>query len=109
MVYDTLSDMIIDNRNSLVKEIEHLSAEDKENVLAAFDWLAVEHIKEYIANSMIIEKLKERYTEDEFRAMDAEVGRNFRLLLVAEQKYYTDVKTGRKVGYSAEDEVISGE
>ena len=109
MVYDTLSDMIIDNRNSLVKEIEHLSAEDRENVLAAFDWLAVEYIKEYIANGMIIEKLKERYTEDEFHAMDAEVGRNFRLLLVAEQKYYTDVKAGRKVGYSAEDEVISGE
>lgn len=109
MVYDTLSDMIIDNRNSLVKEIGHLSTEDKDNVLAAFDWLAVEYIKEYIANSMIIEKLKKRYTEDEFHAMDAEVGRNFRLLLVAEQKYYTDVKTGRKVGYSAEDEVISGE
>ena len=104
MVYDTLSDMIIDNRNSLVKEIEHLSAEDKENMLAAFDWLAVEYIKEYIANGMIIEKLKERYTEDEFHAVETEVGRNFRLLLVAEQKYYTDVKNGKKTGYSAVDD-----
>lgn len=109
MIYDTLLDMIIDNRNQLVKDIEHLSAEDKENVLDAFDWLAVEYIKEYISNGMIIEKLKERYTEDEFHAVETEVGRNFRLLLVAEQKYYTDVKAGRKVGYSAEDEVISSE
>ena len=101
MVYDTLSDMIIDNRNSLVKEIEHLSAEDRENVLAAFDWLAVEYIKEYIANGMIIEKLKERYTDDEIKDIEFDVGRNFRLLMVAEQKYYNDINNGKKTGYSA--------
>lgn len=104
MIYDTLSDMIIDNRNQLVMDIKHLPDNDKENILSAFDWLAVEFIKEYVSNGMICTKLKERYTDDEIKDIEFDVGRNFRLLMVAEQKYYNDIKNGKKAGYSAVDD-----
>lgn len=105
MIYDTLNDMIIDNRNGLVKDIEHLSENDKSRVLSAFDWLATEYIKEYVSNGMVIDKLKERHTEEEIRDIEFGVARNFRLLAIAEQKYYNDIKNGKKTGYSEiEDE-----
>ena len=107
MIYDTLSDMIIDNRNCLVNDIKHLSKTDQERVLSAFDWLASTYLKDYISNGMIKEKLEERYTAEEIRDIEIGVGRNFRLLMLAEQKYFNDIEKGHKVGYSAECE--SGE
>ena len=104
MIYDTLNDMIIDNRNGLVKDIEHLSETDKDRVLSAFDWLATEYIKEYVCNGMLSDRLKGRYTEEEIKQIDFEVARNFRLLMVAEQKYYQDIENGHNVGYSVTDD-----
>ena len=38
MLYDSAKDMFLDNRRGLEDDIKHLSEEDKERVLSAFDW-----------------------------------------------------------------------
>lgn len=106
MNYQKLIDMIIYNRNGFEKDLSNLSDKDKENVLSAFDWLALEYIKEHISNEMLKAEFKERFGEDVVKEIELSSARNFRLLLVAEQKYRCDTEKGCMVGSSEADIII---
>lgn len=101
MIYDTIIDYILDNRNDLYKDLIYLSSNAKETVLSVYDWLAGEYIKEHFAYEIFKSDLIERFGEKMINEIEIESSRNFRLLEAATRKYLNDVDKGRKVGYSA--------
>lgn len=104
MYYDSASDMFLDNRRGLEDDIKHLSDEDKERVLNAFDWAVHKALEIQKSSEIVKEELIARYSEEEVKKIADASGQRFMELGQATIKYDNDVKSGKRVGYSAEQE-----
>ena len=102
MRYDSAKDMFLDNRRGLEDDIKHLSDEDKERVLNAFDWAVKEALITLKANNNYIEEVNKRCDKEVLK--EIQEATNIRFLEIGEManEYFIDVKSGKRVGYSAE-------
>lgn len=102
MRYDSAKDMFLDNRRGLEDDIKHLSDEDKERVLNAFDWAVKEALTILKANNNLFEEVTKRC--DKELVKEIEEATNMRFMELGEMviEYFKDVKSGKRVGYSAE-------
>ena len=102
MYYDSASDMFLDNRRGLEDDIKHLSDEDKERVLSAFDWAVHEALRMQKSYKILKEEIVKKYSEDAMKELENEACNRFMELGQATIEYDNDVESGKRVGYSAE-------
>lgn len=97
--------MFLDNRRGLEDDIKHLSEEDKERVLNAFDWAVCKAIGLQKSYEIFKEELVKRCGKEMKEVMsDIETRACSRFMECEEEcyKYQNDVASGKRVGYSAE-------
>lgn len=104
MRYDSASDMLLDNRRGLEDDIKHLSEEDKERVLNAYDWAVRQALTVLKANNNFIEETKKRVDKELVKEIEEATNMRFMELDELVNIYYQDVESGKRVGYSAERE-----
>lgn len=104
MRYDSASDMLLDNRRGLEDDIKHLSEEDKERVLNAYDWATRQALTVLKANNNFIEETKKRVDKELVKEIEEATNMRFMELDELVNIYYQDVESGKRVGYSAERE-----
>ena len=102
MRYDSAKDMFLDNRRGLEDDIKHLSDEDKERVLNAFDWAVKEALTILKANNNYIEEVTKRCDKELVKEIEEATNMRFMELGQMVTEYYIDVESGKRVGYSAE-------
>lgn len=106
MNYTNLRDMIIDNRNGMMKEVSECKtiAGVVDVMLNGFDWLAEQYISNQFAYNAIKKEFVKRYSENEWNKLESATCTKENLMTICEEhgKYIKDVRSGRKVGYSAE-------
>lgn len=101
MYYETFEDYLIDNRNAIAHNIRHMSMDElKDEVLSAYDFGATEAIKHLECYKLLKAAVIARYGQKAFDDLEAATSKDFTALMKAEDKYYTDIKNHRKVGYS---------
>ena len=105
MYYNSFSDMMLDNRNGIDKGLRACETKPEmiEKALTAYDFAVskgIEHHESYklLKVTMVEELGKEKAEEIEIKA-----AKNFMQLQKGIDKYFDDVKSGKKVGYSAEE------
>ena len=94
--------MFLDNRRGLEDDIKHLSDEDKERVLNAFDWAVKEALTILKANNNYIEEVNKRCDKELLKEIQEATNMRFMELGEMVTEYYKDVESGNRVGYSAE-------
>ena len=109
MRYDSAKDMFLDNRRGLEDDIKHLSDEDKERVLSAFDWAVHKALEIQKSSEILKEELIARYSEEEVKKLATASAKRFKELGQAVSEYDNDVESGKRVGYSAEREQVEQE
>ena len=99
MFYESMSDMFLDNRRGLEKSLKNAKADVKEAALDAYDWA----VSQALQTKEVINIYKEILGKNEFKALDDETckPKYMNKLATASHKYYNDVKSGKKVGYSS--------
>jgi hypothetical protein len=109
MRYDTITDMFLDNRRGLEDDIKHLSEEDKERVLSAFDWAVFQTLEMKIAYNIFKEELIKKSGKEFVGELEKASCERFMEIGKARDKYLEDVESGKRVGYSAEREQVEQE
>ena len=106
MVYNTLSDYLLDNRRGVEEQLKHAKtvAQASEIALESYDWVAQEYIRHQAVQKIVKEEIIKAYGEEAFREIDDKVGARYKELLTAGSEYRFDIQHGRRVGYSAEEE-----
>ena len=104
MYYDSASDMFLDNRRGLEDDIKHLSEEDKERVLGAFDWAVKEALTILKANNNYVEEVTKRCDKELVKEIEEATNMRFMELGEMVNEYHKDVESGKRVGYSAKRE-----
>ena len=102
MYYESMKDMFLDNRRGLEKELKGAKPAVKEVALNAYDWAVSKALEEHAVNKIHGQILG----KDEMKALQDESckPKYFNQLQQANYDYIKDVKSGRKVGYSAIEE-----
>ena len=91
--------MFLDNRRGLEKSLKNAKTDVKEVALDAYDWA----VSQALETQGVINIYKEILGKNEFKALEDEACKpKYRNKLVtASHKYYSDVESGKKVGYSS--------
>jgi len=101
MFYESFEDYLIDSRNGIARDVRYMEADElRDEVMKAYDFAAAEAIKHLESYKLLKSAVAARYGAEELRDLEAVAGKDFMAIQRALDKYYTDVKTGRKVGYS---------
>lgn len=102
MLYESMSDMFLDNRRGLEKSLKNAKPDVKEAALNAYDWA----VSKALENQEILSIYKDILGKNEAKALDDTTcnPKYMNRLVNASYKYYTDVKSGKKVGYSSLEE-----
>lgn len=104
MVYETISDMFLDNRRGLEDNVKHLSEEDKENILCVYDWAVRQALETRKSYQIFEEEVKEFVGEIDYALIEQNCSKRFMEIGDACTTYCNNVENGRIVGYSAEVE-----
>lgn len=105
MYYKTFSDMMLDNRHDIDKELRACETKPEmiEKALGAYDFAvtkAIEHHESYkLLKAAMVEELGKEKSEE----IETKAAKNFMQLQYGIDNYFGDVKSGKKVGYSAEE------
>lgn len=109
MVYESAKDMFLDNRRGLEDDIKHLSEKDKANVLSAYDWAVCQALTFQKSHNNFKEELIKRSDNDLVEKIERATCMRFMEIGELAHKYVEDVKSGKRVGYSAEQEQVEQE
>lgn len=102
MVYQTASDMFLDNRRCLEAEIKHLKAEDKRKILNIYDWVVCRYLESKKNHEMFREVVDMKYGEGASDEIEKKYIHRYLELAGVTNQYLQDVANGKRVGYSAE-------
>ena len=105
MIYKTLSDMLLDNRHSLVKELQRLGASNEvmRECTQAYDWAASECLKLKVGYSSLRKAIVDMYDDEAESELEEMTLEYMNDILTADAEYFYDVNHQRKVGYSKEE------
>lgn len=105
MIYEKFSDMMLDNRTALKRGLN--ACEDKaeiiEKSLDAYDFAVVKGIEHHECYKLLRQAIIDELGQDVCDKIDKRADENFMELAKAIGVYCADVKSGKKVGYSAEE------
>lgn len=105
MVYETFSDMMLDNRHGIEKGLNACDdkAEIIEKALDAYDFAVVKGIEHHESYNLLKAAIIDELGEESFRKIEKKAAERFMELGRAVDIYYSDVKSGKLVGYSSEE------
>ena len=105
MVYETFSDMMLDNRHGIEKGLKVCNDKDEiiEKSLDAYDFAVVKGIEHYESYKLLKAAIIDELGEETFRKVEKKAADKVMELGRAVDLYYSDVKSGKLVGYSAEE------
>ena len=103
MVYNSASDMFLDNRRGLEGEIKHLSEEDQEKVLNAYDWAVSKFLEIKASYDIFRDETDKRFGEGTSSCIEEMSVHRFMEIGEGARQYFKDVEAGKCVGYSAEE------
>lgn len=96
MYYNSFNDYLIDNRNNIIKNIKHMSVEElKEEVLKAYDFTAIEAIKQHESYKLLKSAIIEEYGQEVFDEIETANAKGYLELLRATDKYLQDRQINR--------------
>ena len=106
MVYNNLSDFLLDNRRGMEEELKAVNTVEEAVKIAldTYDWLAKEYIRASDSYKLVTSEWVKKYGEEAKAEIDAKCVKRFKELLTAGAEYEYDVEHERRVGYSAEEE-----
>lgn len=108
MIYEKFSDMMLDNRHGIEKELNACEnkAEIIEKSLDAYDFAVIKGIEYHQCYKLLRQAIIDELGQDVWDKIDKRTAENFMELAKAVGVYYADVKSGKRVGYSAEEDVV---
>ena len=108
MIYKTFSDMMLDNRHGIEKGLN--ACEDKaeiiEKSLDAYGFAVVKGIEHHECYKLLRQAIIDELGQDVCDKIEKRASYNINKLAMATAVYYNDVKNGKRVGYSAEEDVV---
>lgn len=107
MIYKTFSDMMLDNRHSIEKGLNACEnkAEIIEKSLDAYDFAVVKGIEHHECYKLLRQAIIDELGQDVCDKIEKLASKKFMELAKATDVYYTDIKSGKRVGYSTEENV----
>lgn len=104
MHYESFSDMMLDNRDGIDKGLRDCETKPEmiEKALLAYDFAVSEGIKHHESYKLLKAALVEELGKERAEEIERKAAKNFMQLQKGVDRYFSDVKSGRKVGYSAE-------
>lgn len=102
-MYNTMEEMMLDNRRGLEKDLRRARKSVRENSLAAYDWATEQAIGNGVGYKLLKGTIAEEYGEEKAKEIEEKASKKFGEIGKAIWEYYKDVETGKLVGYSSED------
>ena len=105
MIYNTFSDMMLDNRWGISNGLKACNDKDEiiEKALDAYDFAVAKGIEHHESYKLLKAAIIDELGEETFRKIEKKAAEKFMELGRAVDIYYSDVKSGKLVGYSAEE------